>query len=219
MVTTEAPTAPAPARVPTRPDTVQLRARRSPRLVAIGVLLAVLGGLGAGAAWSQASHATTVVVAARAVPRGQVITASDLTTATVGSLPGISTIPGDQLANLIGQQALVELPAGAMVARGSIGAPQTKAGTAQLGLRVTAGRLPTHPIPVGATVLLVPVPTTGNQAPVTDKPIEATVVSAPEAMSDGVSWVLDVEVPESQAVVVARLAAAEQVVVVRKAGP
>lgn len=187
--------------------------------MAIGILLAVLGGLGAGAAWSQASQASTVVVARHAIPRGQVISASDLTVATVGSLPGVSTIPGDQLSSLVGQQALVDLPSGALVAQGSIGTPVTKAGTAQLGVRVTAGRLPTQPIPVGATVLLVPVPAAGNQAPATTKPIEAIVVAAPQAMPDGVSWVLDVEVPEDQAAALAQLAAAEQIVVVRKAGP
>ena len=71
------PTPPAPARPEprpdhSRPDHVQLRARRNPRLVAIGVLCACVGGLGGAMAYQQAGQSHAVIVVQRRSERERV---------------------------------------------------------------------------------------------------------------------------------------------------
>lgn len=197
-----------------------LRPRRSPRLVIIGVLVACLGALGAAVAWTQMTRSAPVVVVISDVARGEVVKAADLGVANVGTPPGVESFPADRLQELVGKRALVDLPAGVLVGPGSIGEPVTPAGTSHVGLKLAAGRLPTSPMPAGTRVLLVPV-----QAPGAEKAgaslgaaIEASVVSQPEQLPDGASWVVDVAVDDAQAVTVARLAATDSLVVVRQGG-
>ena len=66
-----------------RPEGVQLRPRRSPRLVALGVLFVVLGALGAAALYSASVDQRTAVVMAEDVVRGQQLTAEDLSIVSV----------------------------------------------------------------------------------------------------------------------------------------
>lgn len=188
-------------------------------MVAAGVLLACLGGLGAGAAWSQATEASQVVVMARAVERGEVVEVADLATTTIGSAPGVTTLSADRLAAVIGKQALTDLPAGSLLGAGSVGDPAPSDG-AVLGLRLAAGRLPQQAMPAGTAVLIVPVPSSqAGQQDTTEPagpPVEATVVTAPQPLQDGASWVVDVQVAEASAVAVAGLAASDRVVLVKK---
>ena len=48
-----------------RPEAVQLRARRSPRVVALGILCMVLGALGAAALYTSVSDNSSVVMVTR----------------------------------------------------------------------------------------------------------------------------------------------------------
>ena len=75
---------PATAEPPPRPAAVQLRARRSTRLIIIGVLCACLGGLAMAWAWSGTQESRTVVLMAKAVARGDLVESTDLTTTTIG---------------------------------------------------------------------------------------------------------------------------------------
>lgn len=203
-----------------RPEGVQLRARRSPRLAAVGVLVACLGGLGAGTAWHQATSASSVVVVAQSIARGDEITRADLAVVTIGSAPGVSTVPASQLASLVGKHALIDLKAGALVPAGCVGEPVMAAGTAQLGLKLSAGRLPTRSIPSGTPVQLISVGSAKDAQDVgltPGKTYDAVVVASPTLQADGVSYVMDVSVAEGDAAEVAQLAAADQLVVVRKA--
>lgn len=205
-----------------RPGQVQLRARRNPRLIAVGVLCACVGGLGGAMAYQQAGQSHAVIVVQQPVARGEVIGADDLGVTSIGSAPGVSTVPSGRLAELVGQQALVDLPRGSVLGESSVGTVTLPVGQAQLGLKVGAGRLPGGELPAGTRVLLVSVPS-GNaaQAAGGSEPrvqIEAHVVTAPKLLPDGQSWTLDVAVPESAAADVAVLSATDRVVVVRKGG-
>lgn len=197
------------------PALAQLRPRRSPRLAAAGVLLACLGGLGGAMAYQQTTHANQVVVVSRTVPRGEVVQTTDLSVVTIGAAPGVRTIPGDQLGELIGKQALVDLPAGSLVGSGSVGTPVLEPGQAQVGLKLLAGRAPAQDLPAGTRVQVVQV-SDGKQAS-KGLVVDAEVVTAPHTLADGSSELLDVAVPASVAAEVADLAARDLVVVIRKA--
>ncbi|MEL4504772.1 SAF domain-containing protein [Luteococcus sp. H138] len=193
-----------------------LRPRRSPRLVAAGLLLACLGGLGGAMAYQEASHANQVVVMQRSVPRGEVVHATDLAVVTIGPAPGVHTVDAEQLPSLVGKQALVDLAAGSLVGAGSVGEPKLPAGSAQLGLKLAAGRVPVETMPAGTPIQLVEV--TSDKHESSALVVDASVVTAPRTLPDGSSQTLDVAVPEAQASRVADLSARDLLVVVRKAG-
>ena len=197
-----------------------VRGRRSPRLVIIGVLCAVLGALAVTAAFSQANDTRSVVAVARTVPRGVIIGPGDLTTVTVGSVPGVSTIAAQQIDALLGQTALVDLPQGSLVGAGSIGSPTLQPGTAHLGLKLAAGRLPTVAMVPGTKVTLVAVSSAaegaaGTTTSTTGASFQATVVSLPRELPDGTNWVLDVSVASSESAAIAELAASGRLVLAR----
>lgn len=210
-------TTPVPgAATSTGPVAAHLRPRRSPRLVAAGVLLACLGGLGGALAWQQASHANQVVVATRSVPRGATIGAGDLAVVTIGPAPGVHTVPASRMTSLVGQQALADLPAGSLVGQESVGHADLAPGTAQLGLKLGAGRVPNQAMPPGTPVQLVEV--TGERGTSGQLVVEARLVTAPQSLPDGGSRLVDVAVPQAQAQRLADLAAHDLLVVVRQAG-
>lgn len=191
-----------------RPDAVQLRARRSPRLIALGVLLVVLGGLGAAALFGLNTDQHAVVVMSGDVARGQALGRGDLTVLEVPRSIAQDAMPADQLPSLVGQHALVDLPQGAFPLARHVGADPLPDGESLVGLRLPLGKLPASPMPPG-TVLRVVGLEEGSQSV-----FDAVVASSPELLDDGVSYALDVRVAAEQAADVARLSAAEQVAVV-----
>lgn len=194
----------------------QLRARRSPRWIAAGVLAICLGGLGATLLWNEAVTSQQVLRVNAAVARGEVIEARDLGPVTVGSLPGVSVVPADQLDDLVGKQALVDLPAGSLVPAGGIGVAELAPGTVRLGLSLPAGRLPGSAMVPGEQVLLIPVPGPDQaEAEMSESPVTATLVTPPTTAPDGAARLVDVTVAAADADVVARLAATDRLVLAR----
>lgn len=105
-----------------RPPQVQLRSRRSPRLIAIGVLCLVLGALGAATLYSMTVQRVEAVVMVNDVSRGQLITANDVGVVELPGTSNIEALPADQLDAVIGETALTDLPAGAFPTGRSLGA-------------------------------------------------------------------------------------------------
>lgn len=201
---------------PTRPAAVQLRARRSNRLVVLGVLCACLGALIMAWVWTSTQQSQTVVVMAADVARGEQIEASDLGSTTLGRADGVMVIPAEQASELVGKHALVDLPAGSLPGPQSAGQHVVQPGMAHVGLRLTAGRLPTQPMPAGTKVWLVAVPSAVNGETEPGSQYAAIIVSAVQQSSDGAAWLVDVEVDESSAGEVAALAAVDQIALVRR---
>lgn len=194
----------------------RVRPRRDVRLIAIGVLAVCLSGLGAMWLYSSVTDASPVVTVLRSVPRDQVITAADVGLVSVPAVPGLETVPAERLAEVVGQSAHTDLVAGSLLSPRSYGPPVVRAGMAQLGLRLSPGRVPSTALPPGTPVLLVAVARDGGTPP--DAPsVQAVIASAGIEQPDG-STLLDVDVPQEQAERVARLAAADQLVVVRQDG-
>ncbi len=212
-----APAHPRPA-FRQRTASPSLRARRSPRLILIGVLCACLGGLGCALAWQQTTHAQQVVVAARALTKGEPVDAAALTTTSIGAAAGVSTVPAENIDALIGRTALVDLPAGSVVAADSIGEPRIDEAFSVVGLHLPAGRVPGTLTP-GAGVILAtaPAPDDDPDAEFTREQTPGTVVGTPTQASDG-SWSLDVQVASDIALHLAALAAVDRLVVVQTGG-
>lgn len=203
-----------------------LRPRRQPRWIALGVLLACLGGLGSVLLYQQSSTTQNVVVVANAVGRGEIIEAGDLGVRQVGALSGVAVVPADQAPTLVGQHALVDLSPGLLPAN-AVGALALPPDRVQLGLKLPSGRLPAGPLPQGTKVQLVEVAAPG-EAPAANTPdesdqavgpdpavIDAVVLSSPNLGIDQASWVLDVHVSALDAEDVASLAASDRLVLVK----
>lgn len=197
-----------------------VRTRRSPRLIALGVLAVTLGGLGAAALFDRVAEQEQVVVVTGDLPRGATIGVEDLGVTGLGSTASISHVPAAELDQLIGQTALIDLAGGSVLPAGAIGAQDLAPGDSRLGLRLLPGRLPTGPLTPGDRVSLIPVPPPSGEteATTTGVPIAAVVASAPTLAPDQSSWLVDVEVPERYAGQVAELAATDRVALVREGG-
>ncbi len=202
--------------LPARPAGAQLRPRRSPRLMLLGLLLACVGALGAVAIYQAGTSSQTVLVAARTISRGEVIQAADLRVVDVTGAPGLSVVPADSMGEAVGQVALIDVGEGALLTPGSFGKASVAEGTVQLGLRLTPGRLPVRDMPAGTRVRLIAVQTKDATSGTGELVGVATVVTQPRETGDGAAFVLDVAVRADQGAAVAQLAASDRLVLVRE---
>lgn len=191
-----------------RPDAVQLRARRSPRLIALGVLLVVLGGIGAAALYASNVDQRSVVAMAADLHRGSVVEREHLKVLEVPESLAQDALAADRIDELVGQQALTDLPAGAFPLASHVGEDPLPEGQGLVGLKLAAGRLPVAELVPGTPVQLVSL----QEGDATT--VEAEVASAPMLLDDG-SSALDVRVAAADSSAVARLAATDLLAVVQ----
>jgi hypothetical protein len=194
----------------------QVRTRRNLRWMAVGVLAVCLGGLGAALLYGNLSNAHSVVVVKRTVYRDQVITAADLGATSAVPAAGVETVPTEQLDGVIGRTALSDLVEGSLLSPRSFGEPAVEAGSVRIGLRLAAGRLPSAPMPPGTEVLLVPVGREGAEPPA-GASVTGRISTTAAVLPDGAS-IVDVSVAATEAERVVRLAANEQLALVRLPG-
>ncbi|PFG18328.1 SAF domain-containing protein [Propionicimonas paludicola] len=191
------------------------RPRRNVRWIAAGVLAVCLGTLGAALLWGNLSQTEAVVIVKRTVYRDQVITATDLGVTSAAPAPGVATVAAERLAEVIGRTARTDLAAGTLLHPEGFGEPLVGGGQVLMGLRLPAGRLPSMPLPPGTAVLLVPVTREAGQGP--DGPsVTAQIATAAKQLPDGAA-LLDVTVGQAEAERVAKLAAADQLSLLRVA--
>ncbi len=198
-----------------------VRTRRNPKWIALGVVALCLGALGSFFLYTDLSKAQTVVAVNATVYRGSVVKATDLTTVTVGSTPGIRTVPAASLDSLVGQRAAVDLLKGSLLPVDAIAPvvlPATK--RALVGINLAVGRAPQGFLLPGSSVRLVALPPEGSDPAYEDKysnlAIQARVVDATPGV-DGLGWLLNVDVGADQAATVGTLAAQSRLVAVRDA--
>ncbi|WP_375430131.1 SAF domain-containing protein [uncultured Friedmanniella sp.] len=206
---------------PASPGLPQLPGRRNPRWIALGVVALCLGALLSYVVYTRVASEATVVAVAETVYRGEVIEAGDLTTVRLqgGVLP--DAVPAADRDRLIGRRAVFDLPAGSVVASGSVADTAVPAeGRSVVGLLLPAGNAPADLLLPGAPVRLVALPpsaATGAQERFVGTNYLARVVDQSPG-ADGVSTMLDVDVQAAQAPAIALLAAQQRVAVVRDAG-
>ncbi|MCG6567607.1 SAF domain-containing protein [Tessaracoccus sp. ZS01] len=209
MLNTDRPTKPdlTPPSAP-RPEAVQLRARRSPKLIALGVLLVTLGGIGAALLYTMNADQRAVVAMAVDVARGDVVDRDDLMVLEVPGSLAVAAEGAESLESLVGQVARTDLPQGSFPLRRHVGEEPLPAGQTLVGLRLALGKLPASDLPPGTTVRLV------GLLDGADTAVDALVATRPQLLDDGASYALDVQVADGEADTVARLSAADQVALV-----
>ena len=177
-------------------------------MVALGVLSAVLGGLGAAAVYLANVNVTPVVVMAQSVSRGEVLEAAHLGVVEVPSGFEVPTMGEGDLGSLVGQRALSDLPRGSFPQPASVGENPLPAGQSLVGLRLPLGKMPTGEMPPGTRLRIV------GLVEGLDANAPAVVASAPQLLDDGASYSLDVQVADGDADLIARLSAVDQVAVI-----
>lgn len=190
-----------------RPAAVQLRARRSPKMVALGILMVALGGLTAAFLFTLNSDHHPVLTLTDDVRRGQEIAREHLSVVEVPSGLGVDALPADQLESVVGERALFDLPRGSFPLARHLGEDPLPEGEALVGLRLAPGRLPAGELPPGTSVRLI------SLAEADDRVANATVASTPVPLEDG-TFTVDVRVLDEEADAIARLSAADLIALV-----
>lgn len=161
------PTAPAPSVTPTTaPDPAPLRGRRRPMLITLGVLLMLVGGLGAWWWASTQSDAVEVLIVSQPVPRGEAITAEDLSTINITESQTPAAIPVGSSGDVIGQIAASDLPVGTLITPDLYADTVTiEDGQSLVGLSLTPAQVPATPLVAGDTVRIVTTPIAQGEIP------------------------------------------------------
>ena len=201
--------------VPTPP-----RARRRWGLFAAMVLVVALGALGN--VWLLASTTTAqeVVAARSTIERGSVIAREDLMTVRVELDPALHTLPGGDLASLVGQRAALDVAAGSLVTTESVTETTVPpAGASLVGIGVAQARMPGVTLMAGDRVRVVATPqlATGTATDGTPASISAVVVGTQmgtDATGAGAQTIVTVQVPTADAAALAAMAATGNVVLV-----
>jgi hypothetical protein len=155
-----------------------LRPRRNPLYIMAGAFLVVL--LALTFMWLQlrADQAEAVLLVARPVAAGQVITSTDVTVVSVVPDPALRYVPESHAATVVGRTAAVPLVAGALLSPDHVGpAAWPGNGEAVVALPFKLGRIPTG-VTAGARVRVLPIPAVvGEPAVGTPEGVTATVVA------------------------------------------
>jgi hypothetical protein len=202
--------------------------RRSPVLVSLGVVLVVVGALGAWRYVASASTSTHSYLAVyQPVEVGDQITADDLQTVTISTSRGLTPILATQESRVIGEYAAVALVPGTLLtdqqlsSTNAIGPNQ-----ALVGLQLSPAQRPGRTLKPGDHLLLIQVPssstssqsdtsTTGTAPTLPTMP--AKVVGIGDADNDN-NVVVDVAVPQSSSSLLAYFADQNKIAAVLVAG-
>lgn len=200
--------------VPAANETRRLRSRRNPRLLVIGIVAALVGAVAGAWMLTTISQTAPVLVVARPVPAGAVLTTQDLATAQLPADPAIAFIPATDRDTVIGQRAATDLVAGAVLAPGATTAdPVPAPEMSVVGVALKPSQMPAMPLGVGDQVRVVVGVREGDPVPDRDVADLPAVVTDLQVGEDGTS-VVDLTVPQGQANQLAVWASTGRVVLV-----
>jgi hypothetical protein len=200
----------------------RLPRRRSLGMWALGVVLVVLGSVGAYVLVVQEGMTHPYLAVSHKVPYGAAIQDSDLTVINVNAAVGLNPIPAAQRAQVVGQHAAADLYPGTLLIRDQLTKTAIPAPGQQLiGIELKPGQLPARALKPGDAVVLVVVPPTGlagipdpqSSAAAQPSSIPATVAGTTAPATNG-NVRVDVAVATSDGSVVAAMAAAGRIVLV-----
>lgn len=193
-----------------------VRAPRSGRpsgRVVLAVLLIVAGAAIGAALYLAGDDRTQVVVAARDIPVGTVISAGDLTAGEISGV-GVGAIAGQDASRLLGQTATTRVPAGALLHADMVDpAPPPGLGQVAVGLSLVAGQLPAAELTPDRLVQVMQVPADADaavQAPQASVLVPEALVLSVGADPSG-AWLVTVAVAPEDAPAVSAAAAAGRV--------
>lgn len=125
---------------------------RVPQLL-IAVLLVLVSALAALVLLSRATAREVVLTLAVPLARGQVLGAQDVRLAYVGTDDPLASLPPERLPALVGQAALVDLPAGTVLTETQFAGPNVLGPEeGVVGLALSPGEYPTRRLAVGDLV-------------------------------------------------------------------
>lgn len=164
--------------------------RRS--MLALGVTLTGLGALAAAWLFTSSGHRVPVLEAARNIPAGAVITAADLSAATISGT-GLTTIPARQEPQVTGTTAAVGLRAGTILVPADLTSAAVPGPGQQLvPVALKSSQIPASGLAPGDHVLVIATPGAAGQAaagqsgtPALTAPADATVYQVSPPGQDG----------------------------------
>lgn len=192
-----------------------VKTQRRPVYIVASASALLLGAFGAVWLWSASTSSVEVLVAKSTVPRGAVISASDLAAVRVSLDPAVTVVPATQASTVVGKRAALDIAQGGLLTPADLAAETVPAkGKTVVGLSLGRGMLPASPLLNGDVVRVVQTPGAQGQlegaSPVT---ITATVVAVSHT-SDGQAALVDLLVGADAAPDLAARAATGKVAVV-----
>ena len=158
-----------------------VRTRRPWPWTAGAIALIVVGGLVSAAVWSSSANVDPVFVTSADLQRGDVIERGDLTTLNLAADNSSSAYTLDQVDDLLGKTAAVDLPAGSLLTPESVtDSLEVPRGQAIVGVSLAANQMPATPLVAGDSVQIVAVATpaaVGGAGDAGADPITATVAA------------------------------------------
>ncbi|MDN5725525.1 MAG: SAF domain-containing protein [Propionibacteriales bacterium] len=149
------------ASVPT-PGQIAAKNRRRPALIALALAFLLLSALAGWWAFTQISTTTSVIGVKQPIARGEVIEREDLVSMEVSKDPNLSTVPVEEIDQVVGRRAATDLPVGVTVPRDAFSdALVPPRGRAVIGVVTAAGFAPRTGLVKGARVTLVPLTGSG----------------------------------------------------------
>lgn len=196
--------------------TVPGQRRRVSYLVA-GVLLVVVCTAGVVLTVARVGERIPALVLARPVVVGQVLAPGDLRQVSVSADPGTDVLPADQTPAVVGQPVAYSLPAGTLLSRAALGAPQIPpSGQAVVATAVQPGQFPPE-LGAGTTVSVIRIPGTGSTDQSPGGPWTA-VVAAVTATTSAQTTVISLQLSTQGARQVAAISPGQLSIVAEPAG-
>jgi len=168
---------------PVAPPRVSVR-RRRPGVIALSLALIAAGGAGVAVLVLQVGHRTQVVTVVREVQVGQVLTERDLGRASVALDPAVKAVRADDLDEVVGQRAAVELRPGSLLAPSQVTQDSlVRPGEQVVPIGLKPEQVPASALVPGQKVRLVHVPAqdaadTGRTPAVAPQTLAGRVVKA-----------------------------------------
>ncbi|MFE5141248.1 SAF domain-containing protein [Streptomyces fagopyri] len=137
-------------------------------MIALSLGLIAAGGAGVAVLLLQVGHRTEVVTVVRDVQVGQVLTEQDLGKASISLDPAVHAVTADELDQVVGKRAAVELRPGSLLAPSQVTKDSlVKAGEQLVPIGLKPEQIPATALVPGQKVGLVHVPAQGE--PESDK--------------------------------------------------
>ena len=193
--------------------------QRRPWQIVVGIAFVVVCAAAAGAAFQSTSQNHAVVIATKNLPAGTVLTAADLSSASIPSSANISAMSAVGASVLVGQQINTGIYAGEVLVKAMLAsAPQLAAGDQVVGMMEKGDQMPSAPLVVGDTVSVIAVPQAGQGTTISGT-IGTVLVAAATIYAVGPAPAnqsqfqaqISLEVPAADAPAVASYAAADQI--------
>ena len=189
--------------------------RRRPALIGVSLALIAAGGLAGAMVLTSAADKTQILVISQPLDYGQVISAGDLTTASISSDPTLHTVPASHLRQIVGKRAALQLRPGTTLTSNDVTShPLVSADEQLVGVLAKPGQLPSTPLTPGASVLAVTTPSPDGSLPTSPPeslPARVVRVGAPDSSGN---VIVDLAIDASDGPTLAARAATGRIAIV-----